>query len=242
MSSKFLIQKNFENSPDITYDFIYELLNALKFYDWKTNFKSDFCYTLEEKIGLIPIGSLEFTLSYYRKYHNIELYPKNIPYELYKNKEFTKRNVYNIAKTDIDIPSKEMSFIKSNLIFKYYQNGIHQIKDLDPGRYQISDIVDFISEYRCFVYDRKLVGLSHYMGDFTIFPDIQLINQMIREYKTAPISYTLDVGIIKDKGTAVIECHDFFSSSNYGWRDYSLIPVMFSRWYYDVIINKGITI
>lgn len=60
---------------------------------------------------------------------------------------------------------------------------------------------------------------------------------MIKQYITAPIAYTLDVGI-SDGKTVVIEVHDFFSCGFYGFSDHTIIPFMFSRWFIEYINYK----
>ena len=99
--------------------------------------------------------------------------------------------------------------------------------------YQFSQVILIDSEWRAFVYKGKLVGLQNYCGEFTLFPDVEKIKEMIKAYKSAPIAYTLDVGI-NANGTFVIEVHDFFSCGLYGFSDSSL-PFMFSQWFHQYI-------
>ena len=112
-------------------------------------------------------------------------------------------------------------FVKSNDQIKYFtelvdcnENGIYGTTYSVPipvGNHQISEYLRGIdSEWRAFVYKGKLVGLQNYCGEFTKFPSVRQINAMISAYKSAPVAYTLDVGVT-DLGTVVIEVHDFFS-------------------------------
>lgn len=83
-----------------------------------------------------------------------------------------------------------------------------------------SEIVNIESEYRVFVHKNEIVGIKHYSGDFTMFPNIFDISEMVNAYKKyAPVSYTLDVGIISnipnDK-TILIEVNDFWAIGGYG--------------------------
>ena len=116
------------------------------------------------------------------------------------------------------------------------------ILSVPPGRnYQISEYISIDSEWRSFIYKGKLVGLQHYVGEFTLFPDVQLIKQMIEVYevsKDAPVAYTLDVGI-NDHGTFVIEVHDFFSCGLYGFSNNPILPNMFSRWFHEYTRKNG---
>jgi hypothetical protein len=67
--------------------------------------------------------------------------------------------------------------------------------------------------------------LQNYSGDFTMFPDVELVLSMIKDFDYQH-PYTLDVGI-NDKGTFVVECHDMFSTGLYGFSGYKLLPIMF---------------
>lgn len=224
---KFLIQTI---NNKVVHDFSLTLIESLKYYEWLGE-KHD--YILSESIdipNMIPIGSVEFVVSYIEKYYNKTPKPLNIPLEL-MDIRFTGRKVIN--GTNNNISSK--MFVKSNDKIKYFT----EITDTAPvGNYQISEIVDFQSEYRCFIYKNELVGVKHYCGDFTLFPDIIKIREMIKKYVTSPISYTLDVGISNDD-TLIIECHDFFSCGLYGFNDYTVLPYMFSRWFYEFTSNKN---
>ena len=116
-------------------------------------------------------------------------------------------------------------FIKDNTKIK----GIAEIfipnRGYPTGEYLISELIDIESEWRSFIFNKKLIGLQNYSGDFTMFPNVELINEMIKDYSNNG-AYTLDVGI-NDKGTFVIECHDFFSCGLYGFSDYKMLPLMF---------------
>ena len=116
-----------------------------------------------------------------------------------------------------------------------------EILSVPPGgNYQISKYISIDSEWRSFIYKGKLVGLQHYVGEFTLFPDVRMIKHMIEVYeasKEAPIAYTLDVGI-NDQGTFVIEVHDFFSCGLYGFTNHPILPQMFGRWFTQYV-NKN---
>jgi hypothetical protein len=109
---------------------------------------------------------------------------------------------------------------------------------LEPDIYMFSEPIDIVSEYRCFVYNNRLLGINNYSGDFTIFPDTDTIIEMIGEYTDSPIAYTLDVGVIESGETVIIEVHDFFSCGLYGFADMKNLPTMYSRWIVEYL-NKN---
>jgi hypothetical protein len=94
------------------------------------------------------------------------------------------------------------------------------------------DMVDIASEYRCFVHKGILKGIKHYSGDFTLFPDINLVNEIISSYDNQPISYTIDIGILDNGKNILIEINDFFAIGSYG-----LDPKIYVRMLIDRFIE-----
>ena len=224
---KFLIQTY---NGMIKHDFSLALITSIEYNNWLSN-NNTFEYILTESDiypNCIPIGSVEFVCNYLNTYYNLQPKPKNIPIEL-MDYQWTNRLVINGTEKDI----VGQKFIKSN-------DGIKQlttIGDSAPiGNYQISDIIDIQSEWRAFVYKGELVGLNNYLGEFDLFPDVNRIKQMIKAYKTQPISYTLDVAI-SDGKTVIIEVHDFFSCGLYGFSNYKILPYMYTNWFFNYIKN-----
>lgn len=224
---KFLVET--ENKK-IKFDGQFTLIESVKFMNWLTRSKDyKIIYTdkLEYKESwkkCIPVGSIDFVSDFLKMYHNKDVKPINVPEELFK---YCNRNIFNGTEKDI-IGEK---FVKSNDKIKSFTNICSEAPE---GNYQISDLIEIDSEYRCFVYNKELVGIKNYSGDFTIFPDIIKINEMISEYKSCPIAYTLDIGINKD-GVFVIEVHDFFACGLYGFQEHKTYIQMLSRWFYEYI-------
>lgn len=232
---KFIIQVN--NQNQIIHDFSFTLLNAIKYHEWKQRgIQKDMVYETfiydgitvpSQKHGkYVPIGTVEFVLSCLETLYGLKPKPKNVPVELFK---LAGRNIKNGTKQDA-IKGK---FIKSNDSIKKGFTGVYNGEKLTKGNYQISDFIDIVSEYRVFVYQNKMVGIKHYVGDFTIFPNINIIEDMILSYKTQPVAFTLDIAITDKGKTVPIEVHDFFSCGLYGFNRLDILPYMFSNWFYE---------
>lgn len=232
---KFLIQTI---DGKVKHDFSFTLIQSLDYHNWINNDKNA-KYRLVNDLSkikkpiYIPIGSVEFVSEYLQKFYDIIPKPLNVPNQLNQLK-FTHRNIINGTEKDI----VHHKFFKSNDKIKGV-SGVCSDIVIPNGNYQISDIIDILSEWRCFVFQGKLVGLSNYSGDFRIFPNIKKIEEMIKEYESAPIAYTLDVGIDfdrnDDKHTFVIECHEFFSCGLYGFSDHKILPIMFIRGFNEIV-------
>lgn len=244
---KFLLQKNFKNEAFIT------IQRAHDYHFWKNDGKT---FTLMEN-GLLgkskansdpkewcPIGSIEFVHKYYLEHFGLELKPKNVPECLFP---YAGRKINNLEVSETRIlylPRVSGLYIKSNTIEKWEGNRLYKpqeaIATLPPGSYQISEILETEAEYRCFVYEHKLLGVHFYQGDFWKYPDLDKIETMISAYKNSPSAYTLDVVIHKDSDnyvTSVLEVHDFYACALYGFQDLERLPFMYWRSHLDKI-NK----
>jgi len=242
---KFVIQKI---NNEIRHDFSFTLLESIRYHNWLTNsiemkYKFiDYIDRYDNKnwkfknfhADYVPVGSVEFVLAYMEQFDIQKPKPMNVPDELipYAGREIINGNEMTV---EFLFAKPNKYFIKSNDVIK----GLSEFIDtydtsitVPKGNYQISEFIDIQSEWRCFVYKGQLVGMQNYSGDFTHFPDVWKIkNVMIPAFKSAPISYTLDVGIVNDVDTVVIECHDFFSCGLYGFADHKIYPHMLQRWF-----------
>lgn len=193
----------------------------------------------------VVVGAVEPTIEYF-KINNIPIPPPlNIPFNLNKEQylgreielmtmaEFRKNNTYPI-------------FVKPQGRVKEFSSGVLTNADTkrlilhdvpDESLVMTSTIVDIVSEYRCFVHQGILRGIKHYQGDFTVFPDVKFIQQVIKDYKDAPVAYTVDVGVIDRpyehprERTVLIECQDFWSIGGYGMDIQTYSTMLRDRWY-----------
>jgi hypothetical protein len=93
----------------------------------------------------------------------------------------------------------------------------------------LSTPINFISEYRCFVHKGELMGIQWYSGAFRLFPNIQVIESMIKDYKSANISYTFDVGITDDGNTKLVEVNDMWAIGSYGFNGKDYVRMTIDR-------------
>jgi len=222
---KFLIQTI---DGKIVHDFSFELVEAIKYQNWFNGFQ-EHEFVLSEKvleIDAVPVGTVEFVLGFLGN-KNIVLKPLNVPESLFK---YAGRKIKNGTEKNVT----ELSFVKSNDCIKFYTKFTSNPPE---GNYQISEVVDIESEYRCFVFHNELVGLQNYSGSFEKFPCVETIKEMISDYKNSPVAYTLDVGINKT-GTFAVEVHNFFSCGLYGFSDKTVYPQMLSQAYFEIVKNN----
>lgn len=230
----------------VKHDFCFTLIEAINYQNFfnvrsHSYWLSDIKHLPNSKLQpefstYTPCGTVEFVQKYLDLYHDIHITkPINIPPQLLHNK-YTKRSVKYIGEGLYSFGNKK--FIKSHDKIKEF-NEISDVWEVPKDKtVMVSDVINIESEWRAFVFESKLVGLQNYLGEFTMFPDVRLIENMIKDYTYCPPAYTLDVGINSKDGTFIIECHNFYSCGLYGFNNNRIIPQMLIRSFRH-LIEKG---
>lgn len=207
----------------VLHDFSFHLMEAADWANWVAMghihqyIFSDVQNSFTEKFGNsgIPIGSIEFVLDYYKRNYGVEeVEPINIPKELRVDR-FLKRKLFTSKE---EVPEGEKVFVKSLRKFKEFTEIVKK-EDIPEGEYLISEVVEFLSEWRGFVLDGELLDMRSYAGNFKVQPDYTIVDEMIESYESSPRAYTLDVGVTDHGETVIIEVHEFFSCGLYGFQD-----------------------
>jgi hypothetical protein len=130
-------------------------------------------------------------------------------------------------------------FIKPKLGHKLFNGHVRtgRVQDLiqtamipDETEIYVSEIVNFVTEYRIFVNEGLMVGCCHYKGDFTIYPDFKVISEAIAAYRSAPVGYSADFGVTDDGRTLLVEVNDGFALGSYGLPALPYAKMLRDRW------------
>ena len=167
-----------------------------------------------------------------------------------RDNKFLKMGYAILEKSEI--PKKGFYFLKYASKLKQYSmvgnvDFIHDTRDSDSyfcidGMYVLSEVIDIISEYRVIVSCDSIEGIQYYDGDCTVFPDIQLLKEMVELYKvdeTRPRAYTMDIAV-STRGTCILEVHPFVSIGTYGFTSSSLPYMYINGLDYYIKHNKKI--
>lgn len=237
---------------EISFDFIFHIKEAIRYNNWFYNKKVYdyvFCENIDDNIlkninktnmidisKVIPIGSVEFVLKFYKKFHHIEnIKPINIPEELNKF-EFLQRKIFKGNEKNIISGLFDKNyFIKDISGFKKLVDIVSFSDIPDNENFLVSEEIDILSEWRCFIYNKKLLDLKNYLQDCFVYPNVEIIQKMIKEYKNSPQAYTLDIAITNKEKTVLLEVHQFFSVGLYGFADYRVLPNMFISTHKEIL-------
>lgn len=170
-------------------------------------------------------------------YVGINPYPEEL-------KDFMARSVVKGKWSELKKEAEEKHlFVKPVVQKQFIGDVMHSILNTikmgtapDDSEVYICDPVNFVSEFRVYVHDHEVIAVKHYHGDWSIVPQKEVINEMIKLYKpSAPVSYGLDVGVIKDNQTKfwrdiLVEINDGICLGNYGLDSIHYAEMISARW------------
>lgn len=221
-------------------DFSLSLIEAIEYKNWYSGDNS-YSYSLIDTIPdilieqSVPVGSIDFVQKYTKKFYKKVL----LPYDITNlSKDILNRNITTESQ-EVERIGKEV-FVKNYKEFKeltgiFYTASI-DFDSLKEKKYFFSEILEIQSEYRIFVYNGKIVGIKHYLGDVYKIPSLSFLKDVVEEIKDRDV-YSFDVASTT-RGEALIEVHDIFSLGLYGFDEKKYIPQMFYRGYFNALKNS----
>ncbi len=191
----------------------------------------------------IPVGSVDFCEKLLREWYGVEyIYPLNIPPQLLVPQYTGRKVAYCSSSAEWEeILSGNAGFDPQHLFVKRAdrakaepafffpeERGNAPFFGIPKGRcYLVSEsLLDIKSEWRAFIWNGRILDIRCYSGDFWTFPDRKAVEGMVAAYTdNPPRAYTLDVAVLGDGRTVIMEVHNFIACGLYGFED-SRIPLM----------------
>lgn len=93
-----------------------------------------------------------------------------------------------------------------------------------------SEKVNFLSEWRIWILDGEIVGLSPYRGKWDVFPDPAVLKRAVEAYHSAPRAYALDFGVTDEGKTLLVEVSDAYALSSFGLDSVLYTKILMTRW------------
>lgn len=87
-----------------------------------------------------------------------------------------------------------------------------------------------VAEWRVFIRYGKILGARIYSGNWRAHFDYKIIEQAVKDYRHAPVAYTLDFGLTKEGKTLLIEANDGYSIGSYGLFYIDYAKLLSARW------------
>jgi len=165
-----------------------------------------------------------------RKQQEID-YPKEL--EKYLNRKIWKSTLEEILgqkhfnifiKPDIDTKKFAGKVFKNELDF------IGLIDEENPTKVLCSEIVNFKTEFRCFIRYKEILDIRRYKGDWDKAINLETVKNAISDFEKQPNSYALDFGITNDNRTVLVEVNDGHSLGSYGISSQNYAKFLSARW------------
>ena len=100
----------------------------------------------------------------------------------------------------------------------------------DDTEVECAEVIPFVAEFRTFVLQGEVIGVRHYGGNALRFPDPDVINTIVSSYTDAPASYAVDVGVVEDGRTLLVEVNDSYATGAYGLAPALYASFIDQRW------------
>lgn len=149
----------------------------------------------------------------------------------YLGRKIWKTNVSNITEADLPLFVKPKSdkLAKGTIVLSL--SKLYEYQAL-PGNTEVicSEIVEFVSEWRCFVIDNSIVGIKHYIGDENCSCNHKVIESALAAFHNCPSGFAMDFGITSDGRTLLVEVNDGYALGAYGLEPKLYCKLLTTRW------------
>ena len=155
------------------------------------------------------------------------------PGELQK---FLNRKVWTSTLNQVVANKQYGIFIKPTQTKLFQGKLVNEFKDFIGLNYQdevqiwCSEIINVVTEWRCFVRYGELLDVRYYKGKWDSRLNLEIVKQAIQEYTRQPRSYGLDFGVDARGKHYLIEVNDGHSLGTYGMGAISYAKFLSARW------------
>lgn len=152
--------------------------------------------------------------------------------------DYLGRKVWKTTMLDVsNAPETWPVFVKPLEDKQFTGVVVHSTKDLIGCGIQgvnqevyCSEVLDFKAEWRCFVRYQEILDVRPYKGDWRLHYDSTVIENAVRDYRTAPAGYAIDFGLTQDGRTLLLEVNDGYALGCYGLMHLHYAKLLSARW------------
>ncbi len=176
---------------------------------------------VRKRIELLGIKRNQQEIDYpneLKKYLNRKIWKSTLE-EVLRQKQF---NIF--IKPDIDTKKFAGRVFKNELDF------IGLIDEESPTKILCSEIVNFKTEFRCFIRYKQILDIRRYKGDWDKSINLDIVENAISDFESQPNSYALDFGITDNNKTLLVEVNDGHSLGSYGISSQNYAKFLSARW------------
>lgn len=174
-----------------------------------------------------------------KRLQNLNIIRKNkeidYPEEL---KPFLKRKiwsssineVFNKKEWDIFIKPQTETKLFVGKVIKNEMDFLGLIYEKKDTEIWCSELVNFKTEWRCFIRYKEILDIRRYKGDWDTKIDIKTVLSAVDSFISQPNSYALDFGVNESGEMFLVEVNDGHSLGTYGLSSAHYAKFLSARW------------
>jgi len=155
------------------------------------------------------------------------------PHEL---EQYFGRRIWSSTLKEFIAKGKFGVFVKPKRTKLFTGKVVHEFKDLfglnfdEEVEVWCADPLDFITEWRCFVYYKELIDVRRYKGRWDSRLNVEFVESAITDYVSSPAAYCLDIAIDENGVHYLVEVNEGFSLGTYGIESILYAKFLYARW------------
>lgn len=115
-------------------------------------------------------------------------------------------------------------------VVREYKDLIGLVNPNETVNLWCSEVVNFITEWRCFVRYQKILDVRYYKGAWDSRLDLRVVENAVANFKNAPAAYGMDFGIDENGAMKLVEVNDGHSLGGYGISAINYAKFLSARW------------
>ncbi len=115
-------------------------------------------------------------------------------------------------------------------ILREYKDFIGLVDPENPTQIWCSEVVEFLTEWRCFVRYGEIMDIRRYKGAWDTRLDLSVVQNAVADFSQAPAAYGLDFGIDALGQMRLVEVNDGHSLGTYGLNGLHYAKFLAARW------------
>ena len=153
-------------------------------------------------------------------------------------KPFLKRKIWTSSINEIFNKKEWNIFIKPQTETKLFAGKVIKsemdllglIDEENDIKIWCSELVNFKTEWRCFIRYKEILDIRRYKGDWDTKIDVKTVLLAINSFTSQPNSYALDFGLNENGEMFLVEVNDGHSLGTYGISSAHYAKFLSARW------------
>jgi hypothetical protein len=158
-------------------------------------------------------------------------YPEELkPFLKRKIWDSTINEIFNSRNWNIFIKPQTETKLFPGKVIKNEMDFLGLIDQENDIKIWCSELINFKTEWRCFIRYKEILDIRRYKGDWDTKIDLKTVQNAISAFQSQPHSYALDFGVNEEGETILVEVNDGHSLGTYGLSSSHYARFLSARW------------